>query len=699
MPPGATPIGPAPATDALPLVVTLQPRDPAALSAYAQAVSDPTSPDFRQFLTPAQFANQFGATPATISSVTTTLRSEGMSVGPPSAIGLSLPVSGTVGQEEAAFSTPITKYKLSSGKTGYHNDTEPKVPATVALQIEGVLGLDTLTPPKPQTTVPQASPGVASPGTPAASPALAPNQPTPTGSSCTTTINGLRADGALDAPDLAQAYSFGSLYNGGNYGSGTTIALLEMYGAGYSSGDVKAFADCYGITPDGSQVSEINVSSGDGAGTQGGGTVESELDIDTALSLAPKANIEVYEGGTNDSIYSVFSAIVSQDTAKIVSASWTNGCEAYVPASVQSSENTVLQAAATEGQSVFVAAGDQGSEGCNVNGVTSAAAGNDPVAQAVDPSTGTLYIANQGDNTVTVDGEGDGGNNTTASSVSTGSAPDAVALDATDQKVFVANRSSSSLTVFPSSTCDDTITSGCGSTTTISSGGDLSSPRALAVSGSTLYVANGTGTTRTVAVYNASTNGFVTSVTLPSGTVPTALSVDATNGVVYVADGSNGRVEYFSATTCNASTTSGCSGTPSTVSVGTDPVALVVDASAGGLYVANGGGAGGVSVVSLSTHAVTATISTGNPSVPGLFGAATVESIGLSPDGKEVLAILHGLTFPGDVMATINTSTNTLAATANLQTGGDTMGQLVSDGSNGRDYVWVTDETSATAGD
>ena len=69
-----------------------------------------------------------------------------------------------------------------------------------------------------------------------------------------------------------------------------------------------------------------------------------------------------------------------------------------------------------------------------------------------------------------------------------------------------------------------------------------------------------------------------------------------------------------------------------------------------------------------------------------------VQSIGLSPDSNEVLAVLNGLKFPGDVMATINTSSQSITSTVNLETGTDSMGQLVSDGT--LDYVWVTDETS-----
>ncbi len=687
VPPGATLVGPAPAATALPLTVTLEPRDPAGLAAEVRAVSDPGSPDYHHFLTPAQFAEQFGPTPATIAQVASSLRDEGLTVGTPSATGLSLPVSGTVAQVQSAFSTPISQYRLSSGKTGYDNATAPEVDTTVAPQIEGILGLDTLSPPQPSTSVPQASQAVAHPAAVLAAPTLAAGQPSPVNGSCATSISGVKSStGALEAPDLAQAYAFGSLYASNDYGANSTVALLEMSGAGYLPSDITTFANCYGITLGNNQITQTDI---DGGGATGGGTAEAELDIETVLSLAPKASIEVYEGGSSDSLYTVFSKIVSDDTAKIVSASWTNGCEAYVGQSFQDSENTLFQAAAAEGQSVFVASGDQGAQGCNINGEIDATTGTNPVAQAVDPSTGTLYIANKSSNTLSVDSEGTTSNPTnfvTAGSVSTGSGsgPDAVALDATAGKVFVAN-SNGSLTVVSTGTCNQTTTTGCGSPTQIASGGHLSSPTALAVSGSTLYVANTNGT---VAVYNATTNAWVATLTLVSSTVPTALAVDATNGFAYVADGANGRLEYFNAAACNATTTSGCSAGPSTIAVGNDPVALTVSSGAGDLYVANAGTGGGITVVSLGSRSVVKTIATTQPS----NGTGLVQSIGPSPDGNEVLAVLNGLSFPGDVMATVSTSSNTITSTVSLETGTDAMGQLVSDSS--RDYVWVTDKTS-----
>jgi len=690
VPPGATLVGPAPTSTSLPLTVTLKPRDPSALAAEVQAVSDRGSPEYRHFLTPAEVAERYGPTPATIAQVTASLRREGLTVGAPSATGLSLPVSGTVAQVQSAFSTPISKYRLASGKTGYDNATAPEVDVTVAPQIEGILGLDTLSPPQPSTSVPAASQAVAHPAADLAAPTLAPGQPTPTGSSCTNSIDGVMSStGAVEAPDLAQAYALDHLYASGKYGAGATIALLEMSGAGYSSSDISTFAGCYGISLNPGQITPVPV---DGGGATGAGTVEAELDIETALSLAPKANIEVYEGGSSDSLYAVFSQIVSDDTAKIVSASWTNGCEAYVGQSFQNSESTLFQAAAAEGQSVFVASGDQGAQGCNVNGEIDAGTGSNPVAQAVDPSTGTLYVANKSSNALTVDSEGSTSNPSnfaTAGSVSTGtgSGPDAVALDTTAGKVFVANGANNTLTAISTSTCNQSTISGCGSPTTVTST-HLSSPTALAANGSTLYVANSNGT---VAVFSATSSAtrYVASLTVSASAVPTALAVDsATNGSVYVADGANGKVAYFPALTCNATTTTGCSSTPSTVSVGNDPVALAVSNGSGDLYVANAGTGGGISVVSLNNKTMVNTIATTQPS----NGTGLVQSIGLSPDGSEVLAVLSGLSFPGDVMATVNTSTNSITSTVSLETGTDAMGQLVSDGS--RDYVWVTDETN-----
>ncbi len=132
---------------------------------------------------------------------------------------------------QSAFSTAIDRYHLGSGKTGFDNRSAPEVPASVAPQIQGILGLDTLSPPQPSGSLPQ--PSSVTPHATSVAPALAPGQPSPQPGTCATAIGNV-GGGALDAVKLAQAYSFGPLYSSNRYGAGSTVALVEMSGAGYS---------------------------------------------------------------------------------------------------------------------------------------------------------------------------------------------------------------------------------------------------------------------------------------------------------------------------------------------------------------------------------------------------------------------------------------------------------------------------------
>ncbi len=106
-------------------------------------------------------------------------------------------------------------------------------------------------------------------------------------------------------------------------------------------------------------------------------------------------------------MYDVFSRIVSDDTAKIVSASWTNGCEAYVAEVVPELGEHAFPGGRYRRAVDLRRHGGPGLPGlqrqrCHRRDHT----GADPVAQAVDPSTGTLYIANKTSNSVSVDSEG-----------------------------------------------------------------------------------------------------------------------------------------------------------------------------------------------------------------------------------------------------------------------------------------------------
>ena len=112
----------------------------------------------------------------------------------------------------------------------------------------------------------------------------------------------------------------------------------------------------------------VTVDPVDGGGTPDvGGTGEADLDIEQIATQAPGASILSYEGPNTDlGSYDVAARIVGDDTAKFVSDSWGE-CEPLTPTSGSgsiASFDVLFEQAASQGQAVFSADGDSGSEDC-----------------------------------------------------------------------------------------------------------------------------------------------------------------------------------------------------------------------------------------------------------------------------------------------------------------------------------------------
>ena len=670
IPQGDKVIGAARSSAKLSLEVALAPRDPGALTAAVRAVSTPKSPQYRHFLAPGQFAQLYGATPAVISAVTTTLRRDGLAVGPISATGLSLPVTGTVAEAESAFDTTLSSVREPTGKIGFYNERAPRISATIAPYVQGIVGLDTLVQPQAMNSGPIKALQAVGERKPLANhdtQVLAPGQPAPT-TSCGSSFSQLEnSQGSHIASQFAQSYNLDPLYATGAYGAGTTVALAEFGAANYVPSDISTFANCYGISS--YQLSE----EGDTSLGTGGNSDETELDVETVLSLAPAAAIEVYQAGTaydGNGYYSLFNRIVGDDSAKIVNVSYGT-CEDEQPTSWMNEENTVLQAGALEGQTFFASSGDTGSEACNGGGPNGVTTGNHPMAQVVDPSTGTLYVVNNGDDNVDVFDENSGALLTT---VPTGASPDAIVLDSATSQIYVANWGSNSLTAFSTSACQTSNVSGCSTTTTMT-GSQFNKPSSLFVNAQTLYVGNDGNATVTV---NSLSGSYDATVQLQAYANPAAIAVDAT-GDVYVADSYGQQLYYFSG--CTNSSTSGCS-TVNHLNMGNAPDALVFDPSNGDLYVASVFDystlqSGAIGVVDTTTHTETKVFDT---------GGSQISSVALTPNG----VLLAATQYQGELLS-INASTGALLGSVSV-TANDTMGQITYDPN--LNYLWMTDLTS-----
>ncbi len=368
-PPGATDAGALDPSTQLHLDVVLAPRDPAALASFIEALSDPSSPQYRHYLARGQFAEEFGATPATIAAVRASLRRAGLDPGAPSAGGLTVPVDTTAARARTALHVSFKRLRLKSGRVAFANTSAPQLPPDAARDVRAISGLDNLARPQPHLV--QARPHAAS---------VQPHATAP--QACSGASTAASVNGAYLPAQFATAYGLDGLYGIGAQGAGVTVALYEL--EPNSSTDISTYQSCFGTS---AQISVVNVDGGAGSGF---GQGEAALDIEGVIGLAPQASITVYRGPNNNlgGPLHTYQQIVADDSAQVISTSW-GLCDPQMSSSEATAENTAFQQAATQGQTIVAASGDDGSEDCGTN------------ALAVDDPASQPYVTGVGGTTLT----------------------------------------------------------------------------------------------------------------------------------------------------------------------------------------------------------------------------------------------------------------------------------------------------------
>jgi pro-kumamolisin-like protein len=343
-PPGSTYLGSVPETTPLDINVVLAPEDESALNSLLTSISDPTSPSYHRFLARGQFTQDFAPSANAVSTAESWLRSKGLSVTRSSTFSLS--VSGATSAVSTAFGVTFHRFRTADGVTGRLASAAPLLPRGLANgEITGVLGLDTLE--TPTSDLASDTSGSIRSST---------AQPEADGLTPCAGAAGAAGTDYYTFDTLGSAYGFGPLLGAGLNGSGETIALYEL--GAHSASDVATYETCFGLR---NPVATVGV---DG-GPTGGVTVEADTDIEEAATEAPGASLVSYEGpDTTAGAYDVWTAIVSADSAQVISTSW-GVCElGAVDAGTFDSTDTLLKQAALQGQTVLAASGDSGSEGC-----------------------------------------------------------------------------------------------------------------------------------------------------------------------------------------------------------------------------------------------------------------------------------------------------------------------------------------------
>jgi hypothetical protein len=401
-PHGARRLGPLARSATVSGAVVLKPRDDAALQRFVASATDPSSSGFHHYLTPGAFAGRFGPTEQALSAVRGQLRSDGLTVGATSENGLVVPFHGPAARVQTAFATELSQFALPSGGTAHAPTASVSLPANIAGYVTSVLGLNDLVRERRLGTAPPTG-GThrgGRDGHPAARTAAVPA--TPGGPKACADATGAAAQfGGLSDDEIANAYGATGLYNAGDTGAGQRIAVYEL--EPFLRSDIRTFDTCYfGAARAAQMIGRLHLHTVDGGQPRGPGSGEASLDVEDLSAIAPGAQIDVYAGpapNANPNIYDAFdeyAAIIDADRDQIVTTSW-GLCEQALQSGqqgLQESENYLFQQAAAQGQTVFSAAGDNGSDDCNTQETPAPIRGQNPVS--VDDPASQPYVLGVG---------------------------------------------------------------------------------------------------------------------------------------------------------------------------------------------------------------------------------------------------------------------------------------------------------------
>ncbi len=321
----------APSNVRLPVAFGLE-RDQAGLAAAVQQISSPGSGQYQQWLTPAQVATEFGASPETAAAALTALQAAGFE-GALDPTGSILIGTMSVQDAETLLGTSVVETAQESGEIVVAPAKALEPPSSVSGVAE-VVGLTALLP------------GAASPS-PSASSGPPPTCPE---------SKGLGAS-------LRQAYGLAELQSAGNTGKGVSLALLEVSPTSQQAIDLFSSCNDAPIPP-----VTVNMVDDSPAAVFGDVAQESTLDIAAASLMAPGlSGITVYQFNPYSPLVFPFAAALADayapDGPSIISTS-VGFCETDVTQPALDISEWLLMSAAATGVTVVASAGDTGSSGC-----------------------------------------------------------------------------------------------------------------------------------------------------------------------------------------------------------------------------------------------------------------------------------------------------------------------------------------------
>ncbi len=318
------PVGRMAGANRLDLAIGLPLRDPQRLGKFLQQIQDPSSPNYRHYLTPAQFTERFGPTQADYQAVMAFADANGLTVRAMHPNRLLLDVNGSVADIERALHVTLRVYQHPTEKRTFHApDAEPSL--DLAAPVLSISGLDDFSQPRPllhataltngSTALPQSGSG---PG------------------------------GTYMGNDFRAAYAPGVTLDG----TGQRVGLLEF--DTYTPRDIAYYENQAGLP----SVTLSNVFIDDASTVPGSGAVEVSLDIEAAIAMASGLSEVIIYTAPNYPGFTywldMLNRMASDDLAGQLSCSWY-----ATDLGSNAAADQIFQQMAAQGQSFFNASGDE----------------------------------------------------------------------------------------------------------------------------------------------------------------------------------------------------------------------------------------------------------------------------------------------------------------------------------------------------
>ena len=323
------------------MILELQPSamQQAKLDLLVEEQQDAASPLYHQWLKPAEYGARFGASVSQLQQITAWLTAHGFAIDEIAANNRLIVFSGTAAQVEETFHTTIHRYNVD-GEEHIANAGNPQIPTALAGVVAGVVSLHDF----------RRTSAISSLRKLNSKPLAGPHAEYSAG-----------ASHYMFPQDFATIYDLNTLYTEGTNGAGASIAIAGRSNINLS--DVASFRATSGLA---ANAPTVLVPATD-PGLVGGDQDEATLDVEWSGAVAPSVEVKLVveaSTATSDGVDLAAQYIVNHATAPVVSVSY-GSCEQAMSSAEQAFYSSLWQQAASQGMSVFVAAGDAGAAGCN----------------------------------------------------------------------------------------------------------------------------------------------------------------------------------------------------------------------------------------------------------------------------------------------------------------------------------------------